>query len=143
MTSVTRWLDYFSTFSHLHQRKPAQWHTKFDKEDPIFFQIVKNPTNCLAQEKIFFQSDKILPNVVTLLDDLRLWFIYANCWLHSSCLLLLFDSSYLGRQNFFSQKKNFLRMKKRRFCSIDWRVNSGTSTRKLFFPPTLLLLNSF
>ena len=34
--SVTRWLDYFSSFGHLHQRKFAQWHTKFAKVGPKF-----------------------------------------------------------------------------------------------------------
>ena len=31
-SSVTRWLDYFSTFGHLHQWKFTQKHTKFEKE---------------------------------------------------------------------------------------------------------------
>ena len=35
-TSVTRWPDYFSTFSHLHQRKFAQWHTNLVKVGPKF-----------------------------------------------------------------------------------------------------------
>ena len=42
--SVTRWLDYFSTFGHLHQWKLAQWLTKMAKVGPKFYQIVNKPT---------------------------------------------------------------------------------------------------
>ena len=38
--SVTRWLNDFSTFGHLHQRKCAQWHTKFATVGPKFCHIV-------------------------------------------------------------------------------------------------------
>ena len=38
--SVTRWLRYFSTFGHLHERKFAQWHTKLAKVVPKFCQVV-------------------------------------------------------------------------------------------------------
>ena len=40
LTSVTRWLDYISTFGHLNQRKFAQWYTNFAKVGPKFCQII-------------------------------------------------------------------------------------------------------
>ena len=42
-SSVTRWLDYFSTFGHLHERKIAQWLTKLAKVFPKFCQISPPP----------------------------------------------------------------------------------------------------
>ena len=43
---VTRWLAYYSIFGHLHHLKLAQWHTKFAKVSPRFFQIVKTLKKC-------------------------------------------------------------------------------------------------
>ena len=43
-TSVTGWLDYFSTFGRLHLWKFAQCNTKFAKEGPKSFQIVNKPS---------------------------------------------------------------------------------------------------
>ena len=46
---MTRWLDYISTFGHLHQRKFAQWHTKLAKEGLKFCQILNEPSK-IAQD---------------------------------------------------------------------------------------------
>ena len=44
VASVNRWLDYISTFGHLHQWKLAQWHTKFAKVGPRYSPIVNKPS---------------------------------------------------------------------------------------------------
>ena len=77
---MTRLLDNFSTFCHFHQlkyaqkyrkfaqkyRKFAQKYTNFAKIGSKFWQIVHKPwKNCLRL-LIFYQSGKILPNLVTL-----------------------------------------------------------------------------
>ena len=36
---MTRWLDSYSTFGHLHERKFVQWYRKFAKAVPKFCQI--------------------------------------------------------------------------------------------------------
>ena len=41
--SVTRLIDYFSTFGHLYQWKFAQMYRKFAKVGSKFCQIIKNP----------------------------------------------------------------------------------------------------
>ena len=46
---MTRWLDYISTFGHLHQRKFSIWHTKFAKIVPKFCQII-NKASKIAQD---------------------------------------------------------------------------------------------
>ena len=47
--SVTRWIDYFSTFGHLHQRKFAQGHSKYAKVGPNFYQKVKKHSKIAQQ----------------------------------------------------------------------------------------------
>ena len=64
--SVTRWLAYYSKFGHLHQWKLAQWHTKFAKVGPRFFQIVNKPSKNCPRLWRFWQNGKISPNLVTL-----------------------------------------------------------------------------
>ena len=44
--SVTRWLDYYSIFGHLHRWKFAQRHTIFAKVGSKCCQIVKNHKTC-------------------------------------------------------------------------------------------------
>ena len=66
MSSVTRWLDYSSTFGHLYQWKLAQWHTKFAKVGPRFSQIVNKPSKNCPRLWRFCQNGEILPNLVTL-----------------------------------------------------------------------------
>ena len=64
--SVTRWLDYFPTFGHLHQWKLAQWNIKIANVDPKFSQMGNQPSkNCPRLWK-FCQNGKISPNLVTL-----------------------------------------------------------------------------
>ena len=60
------WLDYLSTFGHLHERKLAQLHTKLAKLLPKICQIeIKSPHNCPRLLR-FCQSDEISSNLVTL-----------------------------------------------------------------------------
>ena len=66
MSSVTRWLDYSSTFGHLYQWKLAQWHTKFAKVGPRFSQIVNKPSKNCPRLWRFCQNGEISPNLVTL-----------------------------------------------------------------------------
>ena len=47
--TVTRWLDYFSTFGNLHEHKYAQCHAKLAKVVPKFCQIV-NDSPSIAQD---------------------------------------------------------------------------------------------
>ena len=56
--SVTRWLHYFSKFGHLHQRKFAQWHTKFAKVGPKICQIVNKPSKIAQDFKVFAKVAK-------------------------------------------------------------------------------------
>ena len=66
LSSVTKWLDYFSTFGHLHQWKLAQWHTKFAKDDPKFSQTVNKTSKYCTRHWRFYQNGEILPNLVTM-----------------------------------------------------------------------------
>ena len=48
--SVTRWVDNFPTFGHLHPRiLPPEWHTKFAKVGQKFCPIVNKPSK-IAQD---------------------------------------------------------------------------------------------
>ena len=76
--SVTRLLDYFSTFGHLHQWKFAQKYTKFAKVGSKFFQVVNKPLKNGPRLWIFYQSGKILPNLVTLAVDVLLPSIFPD-----------------------------------------------------------------
>ena len=56
--SGTRWLDYFSTFGHLHQQK-------FAKVGQKFCQIVNKPSKNCPRLGGFCQSDEISTKMVT------------------------------------------------------------------------------
>ena len=49
ITSVTRWLDYFSIFGHLSEQTFVQCHKKFTKVVQIFHQLI-NKTPKFAQD---------------------------------------------------------------------------------------------
>ena len=59
-------------FGHLHQSKIAQQHNKYAKEGAEFYQIQNNSS--FLPKKLFGQSGKVLPNLVTL----RLRFIQRS-----------------------------------------------------------------
>ena len=65
-TSVTRRLDYFSIFGHLHQLKLAQQCYQFAKVALAFCQIRNKLPKIHQRPKNFCQSGKISPNLVTL-----------------------------------------------------------------------------
>ena len=68
VNSVTRWLDYFSTFGHLHQWKFAQSHTKFAKEGTNIYQMVNIPLKIAPKTlKIFLKVSKFRQ-------------IWSHCW---------------------------------------------------------------
>ena len=90
--SVTRWLNYFPTFCHLHQRKFAQWRTKYAKGGPTFCQLVNKPSINFPRLWGVCQSVETLPNLVTLVSNhhivyLRLLFyIYVYASFSMCCL---------------------------------------------------------
>ena len=63
--SVTRLLDYFSTFGHFNQWKFAQKYTKFAEVGSKFCQIVNKCIKNCPSLLIFCQSGEILPILVT------------------------------------------------------------------------------
>ena len=70
---MTRWLDYISTFGHLHQRKFAQWHTKLAKVGLKFCQILNEPSKNCPRLWRYCQSGEISPNLVTLSKLVSHW----------------------------------------------------------------------
>ena len=69
-SSVTRWLDYFSIFGHLHQRKLPQNCHKYAKVGSAFCQI-RNKLPKICQRLFnFCQKVETSPNLVTLHESL-------------------------------------------------------------------------
>ena len=64
--SVTRWLNYFSIFGHLHQWNWAQKCHKFAKVGSAFCQIRNKPLKICQRHVNCCQSGEISPNLVTL-----------------------------------------------------------------------------
>ena len=65
LISVTRLLDYFSTFGCLHQLKFAQKYTKFAKVGSKFCQIVNKPLK-IAQD---FQLRQLVRNLASTVSN--------------------------------------------------------------------------
>ena len=65
-SSVTRWWDFVSIFGHLHLGKFAQLHITFAKVGLKVCQILNKLSKYCRKLSKFCQSDKNLPNLVTL-----------------------------------------------------------------------------
>ena len=92
-TSVTRWLDYFSTFGHLLERKFAQWDTKFAKVVPNILPNSKYPPPKKNRPILYrvCQTGVTLPNLVTLHNTL----CQIDETIHDNTLGRLVRSSFL------------------------------------------------
>ena len=66
VASVTRWLDYFSIFGYLQQRKFGQLCTKFAKAGSTCCQIINKVSKICRRLVKFWQRGINSPNLVTL-----------------------------------------------------------------------------
>ena len=65
--SVTKCLEYFSIFGHFHQWKFARLHTNLSKKGRKCCQLLNLLSKNYQRLLRFYQSGKILPNLVTLI----------------------------------------------------------------------------
>ena len=67
-SSVTRFLDYFSTFGHLHQWKFAQKYPKFAKVGSKFYQTLENLPKILPKLQNFAKIGSLCSQVYDATD---------------------------------------------------------------------------